>query len=252
MGLSKNNQFSYEDLFEQAKFIDGLIKKMNAKRVLELASGRGINSSFLARKNPSCNFVGIDISETHLRLAKKRFQNIRNCSFLQEDFHNLKKFRKNSFDIVFVIEALCHSEKKQKVLKEVRRVLRPKGLMIIFDGYIDYSKIKNKKQDLACRLIAKSTAVDRFADYTNLMSLAKNHRFTIKKSSNLSDSILPTLRRFERLAKYYFRFPALAKLINHILPKEFTYNTLYGYLTPTLIKMRLATYKLTVLQKSSD
>ncbi|PIN89118.1 hypothetical protein COU60_04600 [Candidatus Pacearchaeota archaeon CG10_big_fil_rev_8_21_14_0_10_34_76] len=250
MGITRKGNFTQDDLYEQAKIIDRQIKKIKAKKILELASGRGGNSAYLAKINPLSTFEGIDITPVHINLSKKRFSHLKNCSYSLGDFHNLKKYSKNSFDIIFIIEALCHTQNRKKVLCEAYRILKPKGLMIIFDGYLDSSKITSKNIRLSYKLIARGTALEKFSSYEEIINASKKSGFKIKENKDLSPRILPTLQKFERLSSIYYQFPNLAKLINNFFPKKFVYNTLYGYLTPTLIKMRLATYRLTILQKS--
>ncbi|MBS4033274.1 MAG: hypothetical protein KGZ85_02310 [Ignavibacterium sp.] len=41
MGISRNGVYSKEDLLEQAKIVESYIKKLKAKKVLELSVGRG-------------------------------------------------------------------------------------------------------------------------------------------------------------------------------------------------------------------
>ena len=60
------------------------------------------------------------------------------------------------------------------------------------------------------------------------------------------------MEKFERLANRLFNSPLLAKIIVKILPKEFTYNAISGYLMPTLIKMGVAAYIITILKKPKE
>ena len=99
---------------------------------LELASGLGTNSAFLARRNPNILFDAIDLTSKPLLCNKKSPTHV---SFRICDFHNLSTLLENFYDLVFVIESLCCSTDKPRVLKEVKKRLRPGALFIVVDGY---------------------------------------------------------------------------------------------------------------------
>lgn len=185
-----------------------------------------------------------------LGLALKKAKQVKNYFPSLGNYHDLDAFEKNSFDLVFVVEALCYSAKKEVVLSEVCRVLRPEGRFIIFDGYRakDVSQLEDD-EELALRLTEKGMAVDFFATYESLMAKITGANFSIKFEEDVSRFVIPTMLRFERIASLFFRYPFLAKILTHFLPKEFTYNAISGYLMPTLIREGLAKYMITVLQK---
>ncbi|MFZ0926931.1 MAG: class I SAM-dependent methyltransferase, partial [Halobacteriota archaeon] len=104
-GISYDGKRKKEDFREQARVVDAYIEDKHAKKVLELGYGLGSNSAYLARRNPHVTFDAIDISNKPLR----SFTTIPNLSFCFGDYHNLSQFKDDSYDIVFVIEALCYS-----------------------------------------------------------------------------------------------------------------------------------------------
>ena len=73
--------------------------------------------------------------------------------------------------------------------------------------------------------------------------------FDVVKEEDVSTLVIPTMRRFERLARVFFKFPTLARLLNLVLPSEFTNNAAVGYLWPATMEKGLYCYMLTVLQK---
>ncbi len=113
MGLSRDGRYKSEDLLEPLKVVETYMKSVKAKRVLELGIGRGANSEYLAIQNPLVSFFGLDIPGGQTVHAQKRAERHRNLDITTGDFHNLDMFKDQSFDVVFVIEALCHSNKKR-------------------------------------------------------------------------------------------------------------------------------------------
>lgn len=130
MGLSRNGRFERSDVLGQVNFIQHFITPMT-QNVLELGAGNGTNSIYLSLHNSETQFYALDLSTTPLKF-RSRPQN-----FSQEigDFHNLDRYSDNFFDVVFVIEALCHSDDKNKVFTQVYKKLKRGGVFIIIDGY---------------------------------------------------------------------------------------------------------------------
>lgn len=72
------------------------------------------------------DYVGLDISETAVKEAKKQG--------LNAIIHDLQKplpFDKNSFDLVICMDTLEHLFDPEFTMKEIFRVIKPKGTVII-------------------------------------------------------------------------------------------------------------------------
>lgn len=247
MGISEDGKYKESDLLEAARTIKNYIKK-SSKKVLELAMGRGANSIYLAKKYSKVDFYGIDISKGQLNYAFKKVSKLSNFHPEFGDYHNLKKFDDASFDIVFVIESLCHSTKKEEVLNQVYRVLRKGGIFIIFDGYQNKNRLSENER-IALKLTEIGMAVEKFESYNSFISKVKKNKFKIILEEDNSNYVLPTMNRFERIAKIFFNHPTLAKFISSVTPKAFTYNSLSGYLMPNLMKDNVTCYMITILKK---
>lgn len=245
MGISKNGSYSKSDLLEQIKIIGREVEDTHVLKILELGYGRGANLYSLARIFPQKKFIGIDLSINPLKKYK-----INNIDFIKGDYNYLSYLEKD-FDIVFAIETLCHSSSLGNSLKEIFSIMRPGAKLIIFDGYYlkDYNNLDKDTQD-ACRLAERGMAVDHFHELEELRTEIKMVGLNIIKEVNFSVNILPSLYRFEKLARIYFRNPLISKLANRLLPEMFIRNALSGYLMPELIKSEIAGYYMHILQKS--
>lgn len=124
MGLSQGGTWRPEDMFGQAAFVESYLG--GACHVLELATGRGMNALWLARRHPEVQFHGVDLTPAQLAYARKDGMGVSNFAAGQGDYHDLGAVAPGSQDLVFVVEALCHSSRKNVVLEQVHRVLRPR------------------------------------------------------------------------------------------------------------------------------
>ncbi len=130
-GISYDGTYRKDDLKEPARIVERYIREADAKSVLELASGLGSNSAFLARRNPHVAFEAVDLSNKPLR----NYSRIPNLRFHCGDYNDLSRFEDNAYDTTFVIEAFCYAKDKRRVLREVKKKLKTNGLLIIFDAY---------------------------------------------------------------------------------------------------------------------
>lgn len=245
MGITRSGVFKKEDLFEQVKIIEKFIDK-RTKKTLELGTGRGANSIYLAKNHPDIEFIGIDLPKGQLQYAFKNGKDLRNFKPQEGDFHNLSNFSEKSFNIVFVVESLCHSGNKEKVIKEVKKVLKKDGLFITIDAFTIKDNL-NKEELLSKRLVEKSMSVPAFENYNKFIDLLNKNMFKVVFEEDDSFEILPTLRRFEKDARILLSLPNfLSKIILKVFPSEFTYNAIAGYLMPDLIESKIASYMVVV------
>lgn len=252
MGISRNGTFAPEDLEEQARIISGLIQSHQARTVLELGGGRGVNSAYIGRNNPNTQCVMIDISETHLRKARHQTRGLSNVSVQAGSYQDLHEFAGESIDLVFAIETLCHSLDSDRMFREVARVLSPEGLFVVFDGYrsMDLAAM-TLEQGTAVRLTEKGMAVSAFSEYERFCEQAQAHGLDIIEQENLSICVVPTMMRFERLAGHFFKHPRAARLARVLMPSKFVHNAISGFLMSNLMTSGALQYWMTVFRKSA-
>ena len=108
-------------------------------RILEVGVGTGINASLYPR---DCAITGIDLSDAmlekaHDRVARKGLANVR---LLQMDAADMR-FADNSFDIVYAPYLISVVPDPVAVAREMRRVCRPGGRIIVLNHFRSASKI---------------------------------------------------------------------------------------------------------------
>lgn len=97
------------------------------KDVLDIASGEGYGADLLART--AASVVGIDISESTIEFAKKTYERP-GLQFLCGSVANIP-LPDHSFDVVVSFETIEHLAEQEAALAEMKRVLRPDGILII-------------------------------------------------------------------------------------------------------------------------
>ncbi len=101
----------------------------NKKTVLDVAGGTGYIGQTI--KQMGGTYIDIDISKGMLSLAREKLLPIRgNHLLVLSDVHRIP-LRENKVDIALVSEVLEHVENPRGVLREVSRVLKPNGTIIV-------------------------------------------------------------------------------------------------------------------------
>lgn len=108
---------------------------------LDIASGTGDIPKLISQKFPSSHIHVTDINESMLTLGKERSINenfYQNCSFALASGEKLP-YQDQMFDLVTIGFGLRNFTDKQAGLREMKRVLRPGGILLI----LEFSKPTN-------------------------------------------------------------------------------------------------------------
>lgn len=245
MAISPDGTVSKNDYFAQAIYLESEIKRLQLKNgaALEIGCGAGFNIRFLAGRLPNFVFSGIDISTTNVISAQKLCGRFSNCEIWHEDFHDLSRFDDNQFDVVFAVETVCHALDLNKVLGEARRVLKPGGQLIIFDGYragFDELAPDWKK---AIIYTERAMAVPRFLTAGEFENAAVSSGLVLISNSDLSAQIMPNLVRLSDRAKAFFRLTPVAKMMKATLPTGLVTNAIAGLLMSVTVKTGAHEYR---------
>jgi len=104
--------------------------------VLDIGIGSGRTSFYLANRP---DYLGIDLSEEMIRSAKALFPDYQ---FRSADARDMNFIQDSSFDIAVFsfngLDCLPSTDERLKVLNEIKRVLKPNGLLICSCHYTYY------------------------------------------------------------------------------------------------------------------
>lgn len=120
----KDASIAYEHLHRYA-FAATLVK---GKRVLDMASGEGYGSNMLAES--AAAVVGVDMDETTVRHASTKYSRP-NLQFISGQITATPLPDGHSFDVIVCFEAIEHIEEHEKLLAEVKRLLKFDGLFLV-------------------------------------------------------------------------------------------------------------------------
>jgi len=102
---------------------------LNGKKVIDIGCGKGRFLRILKKTFPTSHLYGLDISEKMLSFCPEGIETI--CGSIL----NIK-YPNAYFDCVYCVEALEHAVRIESAIKEIVRIIKPGGKIIIIDKNI--------------------------------------------------------------------------------------------------------------------
>ncbi len=179
------------------------IKTIQPKKVLDVATGTADVALMTFKMLHPEKIIGIDISEGMLELGRQKIEKLgltNSIELLKGDSENIS-FEDNSFDAITVAFGVRNFENLEMGLKEMHRVLRPGGKLVV----LEFSKPKQTVFKIFYNLYMNHIAPsfgkafsknDNAYQYLNdsVQAFAEGETFlTIMKDAGFTDTYLKSL-----------------------------------------------------------
>lgn len=218
-----------EKLHWRVKKMLDQIKIKKSDVILDLGCGRGDISFFLSKR--SRKVVGVDYSEDAIKLAKglvrKKVKLQNNLEFFKMDATKLD-FKKNSFDKVIAIDIFEHlyPEELEIAMKEIKKVLKPNGILFVHAGTNKYLHDYTYKLYIRPMNILL-TKLDLIIRGKNYPSLPKNPRTNEELQQHVNEPSYFYLK--ELLQKFKFKGEIIGE-VGYLKEKKSISSNLYNFL----------------------
>ncbi len=138
------NPFNLESLLENMTLtvLDQLgLNPQDQISLVDLGCGLGASLRTIANKYPQWRLQGFTIVPWQVQQAQRLNEACPNISITERDYCDTK-LPSNSVDAVIALESACYAQGpgKADLIKEMYRILKPGGKMIIADGFIKSPK----------------------------------------------------------------------------------------------------------------
>ncbi len=119
-------------------FVKNIIHDEGISRVLDVGCGTGELALRLKRTKKEIGVFGVDISGDMVNIAKvkAKFNGHEDIKFKVGDVGNMP-YEDNYFDCITCAHSFHHYPLKKKAMREMFRVLKNNGKVMIIDGYKD-------------------------------------------------------------------------------------------------------------------
>lgn len=132
--------------------------------VLDLGSGNGQNA--IKSSKYSKKVIGVEVDKSLIEIAQKSVnqKRIKNIKFYTGNLEEKLQFNNNSFNKVLFLDVLEHLGKRDEILTEIYRVLKPKGIIMV--GVPNKASSWKKTQ--------RSVGISSFSDPDHKIEFSKN------------------------------------------------------------------------------
>ncbi len=115
-----------------------MMGKVKGKVILDAGCGNGYMSRILAEKG--AKMTGVDLSSEFIALAK-RYEKKKplGIKYYQGDLAKLGMFSSRQFDLAVSVYVVCDVREAEKAIKEIARVLKPKGRFLFLFSHPCFS-----------------------------------------------------------------------------------------------------------------
>lgn len=113
-----------------------LVNLQDGMKVLDVGCGTGSLLKELSQSRRELNLYGIDLSPEMINGARVKLKDVEHVELYERSAADLL-FQSNYFDYVVCMNSLHHHPNPKQSLAEMTRVLKPGGVMILMDGFVD-------------------------------------------------------------------------------------------------------------------
>lgn len=193
--LDKNLELNFERFYKSEEYNEtiSLIKKYapNAKTILDVGAGNGISTISFATDGYEVTALEPDNSEIvgskaiEILSQKKKLQNINIINSYAES----TEFLDNSFDVIYVRQALHHANNLQKFVSEMYRILKPNGILFTLRDHVIFDE-KDKSDFLETHPLNKFYNGENAFTLNEYKSAFINAQFKIKKEFSFYSNVI--------------------------------------------------------------
>jgi len=178
-----------EALIKEIEVMANLAQITQEDKVLDAGCGVGGSSIYLAEKI-GCQVIGITLSQYQVKKATQsaKERNVDSLvSFQEMDFHQIS-FEDNSFDVIWFLESFCYSDDIESLLKDVYRLLKPNGRLVIGDGFSSKSNFSKKEKQIMDKWL-NSWAIDTVVTPGDVVNTLESIQFKNISSKDYTKEI---------------------------------------------------------------
>jgi len=199
---------------------------LGGKRLLDIGCGNGVQALYIHDAYKPQYVCGIDINEMHVRQAsaEKAARDLHDLDFAVDNAQHLISVEDDSFDVAICIESAHHYADKRAFLRQVHRVLRPGGYVLVADLVRRDGALPNA---LERKLSLCYWPVHAYREAFASLQLA------LVKEDELTNSVLPAFRATDKWFTAQSQSRGLSyrlgRLFGRLLVALYTYELKYRF-----------------------
>lgn len=217
--------------------------------ILDAGCGAGWTSTWFSELG-QCRVTGVTLSRTQVSLARRHAR--KRCvhdrtDFLHRDYTDTG-LPSWSFSHAFASESFCHADNKTAFLREMFRLLRPGGRLVIADYFLDEPESEmNATQRRHYDIFRRGFVVPGLWSHETLRQEAEDTGFHVLENTNITGLVRRTAYHIQFRALFALPFGYFLRALR-LAPKEMIPHLLCCVIQPAALKS-LGSYRLMTLEK---
>ena len=176
------------------------IEGKKARRILELASGGGAFSAWMAERTQG-EVLGVDISPAQLKRAYRRLENGAhpNLRFIEHDVMKIADLDEEPFDAVVFLDAACYLPDKRAALEGIATRLRSGARLLVVD-WCRPEEVTPLQEEMILEPFYRYWCIPEMEDVAGYERAFKAVGFRLLELEDLSSRVAPNWERGYRAA----------------------------------------------------
>lgn len=184
-------------------------------RVLDAGCGVGGSAVWLARER-GARVDGVNINEMQVEKARRgaaeRGVDDR-VAFHVADYTEVP-FDDGSFDVVWAVESVCHTDDERAFLREAKRVLKDDGVLVVADGFLGKERDEmTDDENEGVDAMLEGMAAPSLATVEEFRRSLVDEGFRGVEFENKYESVYPSARRIYLMTLATYPVAALLRLL---------------------------------------
>jgi len=219
-GLAGSGMHTRLQGMQQTAYVMHEIANTKAKKVLEIGSGKGHCSLWLANAIHDVHFTGVDLLQRHVQAANAAKGELRNVAFVHGDAANIGE---EHYDLIFGVESLCHLDTQLKMQQFIRRAavkLSAGGRLIVIDGFRSATfHNASADQQLAMQLAEYGFRIQQMHSKSDWIDACAASGLSLVENLDLTAQALPFWVFGWRASRVLLRFPRFVRWLTSVRPQ---------------------------------
>lgn len=220
-----------------------------ASHILDAGCGEGRTAVCFSRW-AGCRVTGITLSPIQVAQARRhaaRRKVAERARFLDADFA-ATPFVDQSFTHAFASESFCHAPDKPAFLREMYRLLKPGGRLVIADFFLRQPEADlDERRWRYYEIVKRGFVIPGFASHGQMDTWIGDTGFTLLCDADITRAVRRTAYHIQARAVSALPFAWLLRAVR-LAPPELVPHLLCCAIQPTALR-ELGTYRLVTLEK---